>query len=204
MFTVELLVYVRASLPAPPARVLEIGAGDGALARALAEVGHEVTAIDPGAEPGGDVQPIPLLDVEGRFDAAVAILSLHHIDPLRESCAHLATLLQPGAVLIIDEHDSLAYDARAAAWWLAQRRALGEDEAAEPESMVADLRHHIHSATEVMEALAPHFVLGAPMRGPFLHRFKLRDALYAAEVDLIAAGRLPAVGWRQVAVRRPD
>lgn len=47
MVATELLAFVRANLPAPPMRLLEIGAGDGALARALADTGCEVLAIDP-------------------------------------------------------------------------------------------------------------------------------------------------------------
>ena len=46
------LAFARGVLPAPPARILEIGAGDGELAAALREGGHEVTAIDPKAQDG--------------------------------------------------------------------------------------------------------------------------------------------------------
>jgi SAM-dependent methyltransferase len=42
-----------------------------------------------------------LLDVRGSFDAVVAVVSLHHIEPLQESCNHLATLLPPGTRLVI-------------------------------------------------------------------------------------------------------
>ena len=38
--------FVRSWLPAPPARVLEIGCGDGELAPALAEEGWQVSAVD--------------------------------------------------------------------------------------------------------------------------------------------------------------
>ena len=201
--TAELLAFVRSSLPAPPARVLEIGAGDGALARALTAAGHDVTAIDPAAAPDSGVAPVALIDVRGRFDAAVAVVSLHHVDPLTESLAHLATLMDAAAPLVIDELDCDAYDTTAAEWWLGQRRALGIlDESLTPEGLVAGLRSHVHPAARVLSALSAHFAVAAPVRGPYLHRWQLRPSLHAAEVDLIAAGRLPAVGWRQVAVRR--
>jgi SAM-dependent methyltransferase len=202
VLTIELLAFVRSSLPAPPARVLEIGAGDGELAQALGAAGYEVTAIDPGAETGSSIQPIALIEADGRFDAAVAVVSLHHVEPLADSCAHLATLLEPEGVLIIDELDSQAFDATAAAWWLGQRRALGfVEDTLEPDEMVEHLRHHVHSVGQMTSALAPHFTLGAPMRGPYLHRWHLRPSLHEPEVDLIASGLLPAVGWRQVAIR---
>jgi len=203
VITVELLAFVRASLPATPARVLEIGAGDGDLARELGRAGYDVLAIDPAAEPDGMVKPVALLDVDGRFDAAVAVVSLHHVDPLEASCAHLATLLGSGGLLVIDEIDSQRFDVTAATWWQGQRQALGSiEDDLPPDQMVDDLRHHIHPVSRLTSALEPHFMLGAPVRGPYLHRWDLRPALHGAEVDLIAAGLLPAVGWRQVAVCR--
>ncbi|MGB9183866.1 MAG: class I SAM-dependent methyltransferase [Solirubrobacteraceae bacterium] len=165
MLTVELLAFVRSSLPTPPARVLEIGAGDGELAEALGAAGYEVTAIDPAAATGGQVQSIALADVDGRFDAAVAIVSLHHVDPLEESCAHLATLLEPEGFLVIDEIDSHAFNTAAASWWLGQRRALGASEdTPQPDQMIADLRHHIHPVKRIVDALAPHFTRGSGAR----------------------------------------
>jgi SAM-dependent methyltransferase len=203
MLTTELLAFVRSSLPPPPSQILEIGAGDGELAKALGAAGYDVTPIDPTAEPGSTVQPLALIDVDGRFDAAVAVVSLHHVEPLEESCAHLAALLVPGGVLVIDEIDSENFTATAATWWLGQRRALGSDEEdLGPSEMVDDLRHHVHSVSRITDALTSHFALGAPVRGAYLHRWDLHAALYGPETDLIAAGHLPAVGWRQVAIRR--
>ena len=43
----DVVAYIRGALPAPPARVLEIGAGDGTLAAALRDGGYDVVAIDP-------------------------------------------------------------------------------------------------------------------------------------------------------------
>jgi 2-polyprenyl-3-methyl-5-hydroxy-6-metoxy-1,4-benzoquinol methylase len=110
------LAFVRGALPAPPARVLEIGAGDGALAAALRESGYDVTAIDPKAVDGTGVERRALLDVTGSFDAAVAIVSLHHVEPLADSCAQLAGLVRPGGALIVDELDVGRYDERVTTW----------------------------------------------------------------------------------------
>ncbi len=203
MLTRELLAFVRGALPPPPARVLEIGAGSGELASVLSGAGYELTAIDPAAEPGGIVERRPLIEVRGSFDAAVAVVSLHHVDPLEESCAHLATLLGAGATLVIDELDIDSYDERAVRWWLSQREALGLPEHDHGSSDIVDrLRGHIHSLTRVCDALRPHFELGRPVPGPYLHRWELHPSLFAPEVELIAAGELPAVGARLVATRR--
>jgi SAM-dependent methyltransferase len=203
MVTRELEAFVRAALPAPPARVLEIGAGKGELAVALSHAGYAMTAVDPGAEPGGIVQSRSLLDVRGSFDAAVSVVALHHVDPLAESCAHLATLLPPAGRFVIDELDIDRYDERAIRWWISQRQALGVDEHGhEPSDILAHLREHIHPLDRMLAALEPHFDLGPPVPGPYLHRWELRPSLYDAEIDLIAAGLLPAVGCRLIAVRR--
>ena len=121
----EVAVFMLANLPSVPARVLEVGAGDGELARLLTAAGYDVVAIDPGASTD-NVVPIGLVELEepdGSFDAAVAVVSLHHVDPLDDSCNRLADVLRPGATLLVDEFDVERYDERAAEWWLEQRRA---------------------------------------------------------------------------------
>jgi SAM-dependent methyltransferase len=200
VLAVDVLAFVCASLPAPPARVLEVGAGDGELAGALRGLGYDVLAIDPASEAAG-VLPVALHELseaDASFDAAVAVLSLHHVDPLAESCRRLATLLRPGGPLVIDEFDVERYDERAARWWL-EHHPHEHD----PAEMIAGLREHIHPLRLVRAALAPWFALGEPVPGPYLHRWDLPPGLRGAEEELIAAGELPATGARLVGVRRP-
>lgn len=67
----------------------------------------------------GPVLPIPLVDLQApddSFDAAVAVVALHHVEPLEPSCQRLAQLLAPGAVLVVDEFDVEVFDLRAAQW----------------------------------------------------------------------------------------
>jgi SAM-dependent methyltransferase len=204
MVATDLLAFVRANLPAPPARVLEIGAGSGALARAIAEAGYDVLAIDP--EPSGaDVRPVALQELDepsGSFHAALAVTSLHHVEPLEESLGRLADLLEPGGVLVVDEFDVAAFDEPAAEWWLRQRRALGGTEHASAEELVAEHRAHLHPLERILAALGPHFHVGAPVRGPYLYRWDLDDSLRRDEEDAIARGEIPAVGARLLAQRR--
>ena len=199
--TAEVHAYVRATLPPPPARILEVGAGSGELADALREAGYDVLAIDPAGGPG--VVQIPLLEVEGTFDAAVAIVSLHHVEPLAESCAHLAGLLVPGGTLVVDELDVGRYDERVTTWWLHQRRAAGHEDHHDAASILDGMRSHIHPLDAVREALAPHFETPEPVRGPYLHRWHLPPGLRENEERLIGEGRLPATGARFVSTRRP-
>jgi SAM-dependent methyltransferase len=190
---IDVVAFVRGALPPPPARVLEVGAGDGALAAALAAEGYDVLAIDPA--PGGPgVDPIALLDVpDGAFDAAVAVVSLHHVEPLEASCRRLAELVRPGGRLVVDELDAARYDERAARWWHQQKGGLTPCDFAE---MVADLRGHVHPLAAVRAALEPWFELTEPVPGPYLYRWSLPPGLRGAEEAAIAAGELPAVGVR--------
>ena len=204
MASVELRAFVRANLPAPPARVLEIGAGDGGLARALRAGGYDVLAIDPRSE-SDDVRAVAIADLDepaASFAAAVAVVSLHHVDPLEQSCRRLGRLVEPGGTLVIDEFDVGAFDVAAAAWWLEQRTALGEPPAKTAEELVDEHRDHLHPLDRIVAALQPDFDLGPPVRGSWLHRWNLGDSLRGVEEEAIARGRLPATGARFVARRR--
>jgi len=204
MASADLRAFARANLPEPPARVLEIGAGSGRLARALRAAGYDVVAIDPGSD-SDDVRPVALVDLEetdGSFAAALAIVSLHHVDPLEESCRRLGELLEPGGRLVVDEFDVGAFDVTAAAWWLEQRRALGEPQPKTAEELVHEHRDHLHPLGRILAALDPDFELGPPVRGPWLHYLKLGDAFRAVEEEAIARGDVPATGARLVGRRR--
>ena len=202
MVSADAKAFVRAALPPAPARVLEVGAGDGTLAALLRGAGYDVLAIDPAAE-GDGVTPVALLDVDepdGAFDAAVAMLSLHHIEPLEASCERLARLVRAGGPLVIDEIDMERVDNAAAGWWIHQRAAAGRDHPDGPGAMLARLAG-LHPLRTVLAGLAPHFALGEPVRCAYLHRWGFEPGLRDAEEDGIAAGSLPAVGARVVGIR---
>ena len=194
----DAVAYVRAALPPPPARVLEIGAGDGELAAVLSGAGYDVTAIDP---KGGDgVLQVALVDLDAKprtFDAAVAMLSLHHVVPLGRSLRRLSEIMRHGARLIVDEFDVQCYDERAAAWWLSH--ADHDHDAADH---VAEMREHLHPVDHIRTELGVWFDLGEPVPGAYLYRWYIDPELREEEERLIAAGELPAVGARFIATRR--
>jgi SAM-dependent methyltransferase len=204
MVCTDLLAFVRANLPAAPARVLEVGAGNGELAQALAGAGYDVTAIDP--EPSGaNVQARALHELDeppAPFDAALAVTSLHHVEPLEQSVARLAELIEPGGVLVVDEFDVAGFDERAAEWWQRQRRALGAAEHATARELVGEHRAHLHPLARIVAALEPHFRVGAPLYGPYLYRWDLDESVRPREEEAIARGEIPAVGARLLAHRR--
>ncbi|MDP8952134.1 MAG: class I SAM-dependent methyltransferase [Actinomycetota bacterium] len=116
--------FVLARIGAPPARVLEVGCGEGELARALARAGHSVTAIDPRApewEPGGPAfqrTTIEEFSGPGPFDHVVASLSLHHVEDLAAALDKVMYLLSTGGTLIVLELAWDRIDEATAAWVL--------------------------------------------------------------------------------------
>jgi SAM-dependent methyltransferase len=195
--------FVCASLPPPPARVLEVGAGEGELAAVLAAAGYDVVAIDPAGE--GDVLPVALLDLDepaGSFDAAVAVVSLHHVEPFEESCRRLAAVVRPGGALVVDEFDVDRFDEPSAAWLLDRWRETGQERDRDPADMVAELRAHLHPLDGIRAALGEWFELGPAARASYLYRWYLGEEFRAAEEELIAAGALPELGVRFTGLRK--
>ena len=194
----DAIAFVRAALPPAPARVLEIGAGDGALAAVLRGAGYDVTAIDPRGE--GDVLPVALLDLEDRRavrrrrgdDVAAPRRAAHRV-----AASTSPALLRPGARLVVDEYDVEALDERAAAWWL---NIAGEDQ--DPAEHVAHMRDHIYSVARIRTELAPWFDVTEPVPGAYLYRHKIGWEYRAEEEAKIAAGEIPATGSRFIAIRR--
>ena len=198
-----LLEFVLPALPQPPARLLEIGAGDGTLAEHLRGLGYDVVAIDPGGNaPGVDQVPLHELDAApASFDGALAVVSLHHVEPLDKSLAHLASVVHPGGVLVVDEFDIHRFDMKTAEWWWQQRP---DADGVPPDfgEKLAHMHGHLHSIETIVAALDPWFELSEPVRGPYLYRWKLGPEFRAVEEQAIAGGELAATGARTVGRRR--
>jgi SAM-dependent methyltransferase len=95
-------------LPPPPARTLDVGCGDGRLARDLVERGHDVVAVDASptmvdaaraAAPEmeihhADAAALPLPDAS--FELVVAFMSLQDTDDLASALREAARVTVPG------------------------------------------------------------------------------------------------------------
>lgn len=204
MLDEALLAFVLNGLPAAPARVLEIGAGDGALAADLADRGYDLVAIDP-ASTNPRVQPVALADLAAppaSFDAAVAVLSLHHVEPLQASCSRLASVVRPGGQLVVDEFDIASFDEGAARWWASHGPAAETSEELDPAAIAAGLRAHLHPLELLLATLDPWFEFGEVERGPYLYRWKLPVGARTAEESAIRSGVVVPTGARVVGRRR--
>jgi SAM-dependent methyltransferase len=204
---VPFIDFVLSHLPLRPARVLEVGCGDGDLARALAATGYDVTAIDPEAPEGEIFRRIRLeeLEYDARFDAVVASRVFHHL-PLEASFARVARALEGGGPLILDEFAWDRFDAPTADWYEGQRRVLlaalqhhRAPSAAEWEDHHLRV-HDVHRFEPLRAALDEHFEEVAFEWVPYLWHYLGGPATLELEESLIAVGAIQPLGWRYVGI----
>jgi SAM-dependent methyltransferase len=195
----EVTAWVRSQLPPAPARVLEVGCGDGKLAWALAAAGYDVLAIDPVA-PKGEIfrrTTIEALSDPSSFDAVVASRSLHHVHDLDEVLAKIGRL---APLLILDEFAWDRLDEPTARWYDEQRRRSGGPPP--PASEWRSRHEHLHGFEALRAGLARHFVERKFSLVPYLYRYLHVPELEPREAELIAAGEIRALSFRYVGVPR--
>jgi SAM-dependent methyltransferase len=204
--------FVRNQVPPPPAAVLEVGCGEGSLARELDAAGYEIVAIDPEAPPGAIFRSVRLEDFDGTgpFAAVVASLSLHHIEDVGAAVDKIAGLLPPGGLLVLNEWDRERFQGATARWYFHQRQALAavgrEDAEIEPtfEEWWADWqvrRSDVHPYATLRPELDRRFSERLLEWVPYLYGYRLGGEVEPLERALIASGEIEAVGFRYVGTR---
>jgi ubiquinone/menaquinone biosynthesis C-methylase UbiE len=197
--------FALSQLPPTPARVLEVGCGDGELARALDRRGYEVTAIDPRA-PTGDLfrsVSIEQFTDPALFDAVVANRSLHHIHDLSRALDKVARVLAPGGHLVVYEHAWDRLDEPTARWYLEHRSAAGHAAPNSLEACLGDWREYhagLHGYAVLREALDRRFTQRFFAWAPYLYG-ELGDGVEQEERALIDAGAIQATGFYYVGER---
>ena len=193
--------FVLDQVGASPARVLEVGCGEGELARALARAGHFVTAIDPRAPQGPIFRSVGIeaFSDPGPFDRVVASLSLHHVGDLGKALEKIAALLREGGALIVVEFAWERLEGSTAEWalerlpaaspsghtsWLERRRGWAEEGSHDSRRMRSELRRRF--AERRFEWV------------PYLYADLADGFSEADERAAIEAGTIDATGFRYV------
>lgn len=210
------------ALPPAAARVLEVGCGEGRLARSMAATGHRIVAIDPEAPQGSIFKRVTIEEFVALepFDAAVATLSLHHIADLDAAVAKIAGLVVPGGTFVVVEFASDRFDEATAAWalkhlipgtedgWLARRRNewKAQDGGGDGSRFADYLRRwaaseRFHSAAAMVEACRSHFDEIRLEAWPYLYP-ELEGVTREQEIAEIEAGRIQATGFSFVGSAR--
>lgn len=207
------LSLVEAWLPCTPARILEVGCGDGELALALADAGHDVVAIDPDAPAGPIFRRVAVEDLDGvdPVDAVVAVVSLHHTHDPPAVAAKLAGLLRPGGRAIVLEMARELLDERTARWLhlqLLARAAIGRRDPLPLEytawraAMETKLDGHgVHPWAVVREALRASFRVLHEQPATYLYRWGLDHEIEPLERRLVEDGAIVATGIHFVGAR---
>jgi SAM-dependent methyltransferase len=196
--------FVKTHLPPAPARVLEVGCGNGRLARAVDNLGYLVTAIDPSAPEGAIFQPVALEDFADpvEFDAVVASRSLHHIPDLGAALSKLQSLLVSGGRLIVVENAFDRFDAATARWYLEQPRATGHGVPSSVQACLAEWKSDhagLHGYAAMRRELDRRFTESFFAWTPNLYS-ELGQDLEHEERTLIEAGAIQATGFVYVGV----
>jgi SAM-dependent methyltransferase len=215
--------FVLGQIGDPPARVLEVGCGEGELARAMARAGHSVTAIDPRAPEGPLFQRVRLEEFSdpGPFDYVVASLSLHHVEDLGSALDKIADLLEAGGALVVVELAWDQFDEATAAWalerlpaayssekpsWLQRRcwewvRGRGQGGTQVPvEAYFAGWAREegFHTSRQMRGELGRRFIERLFAWVPYLYPDLDDDTSEADESAAIEAGAINATGFRYV------
>lgn len=218
--SVELL---SALLPPPPARLLEVGCGNGALAAELRRCGWQLTGLDPDDDAcaatrsrGVPVVPGTLPDADGDWDALLFTRSLHHVPDLVATVRDAVDRLRPGGRIVLEDFARERAD-RAAAEFLYDSVDLLEsaglaDPADDPTDRPADpvarwrrQRGHLHTESAMVEVLSKYGQIIGRTSSEALWRLALSrlttdDAaigrcLRDVECRRIEDGTLPAIGF---------
>jgi SAM-dependent methyltransferase len=204
---VGLYGFVTEQLPSAPARVLEVGCGRGDLARAVAESGYEVVAIDPHAPAGELFRATSLEEFAGPepFDAVVASLALHHVADLPGALDKIVSLLRPTGSLIVNEHAVDRLDEPTARWYLEKRAVIRPDAPRSLEQCLHDWEEHhagLHGYAAMRKELDRRFTERFFAWMPYLYGELTGAVTDLEERALIDAGAIQATGFRYVGERQ--
>jgi SAM-dependent methyltransferase len=207
---------VREHLPPAPARVIDIGCGPhGGFVPFMRESGYDAVGVDSEAPATGPYHRVRFeeLEVQERFDAAIASTSLHHVTDLALVIDGIEDALRKGGVLIVLEWDWEAFDDESAQWcfqrlgeeegWLHRRREEWAVSGQEWQPYLRDWAagEGLHRAEDIVRLLDQRFERRSVERGPYAFP-DLANTTAADEQAAIDAGKIRSTRIDWVGVSR--
>ena len=206
--------FVAASLPAAPARVLELGCGPlGGFVPSLLANGYEAIGVDRNAPSGERYRQVDFehLAPAEPVDAIVASRSLHHVGDLRDVIGRVAVALRPGGSIVVAEWAWERFDVATAQWCFER---LGDADPADPGWLHRRRRgwldsdlpwdayfegwaggHGLHRAGAILAELGRCFETATCTYGPYFFA-DLADFAEDDERTAIESGAIRATGIR--------
>lgn len=197
---------VRSYLPAPPARVIEIGCGAlGGFVPALQDSGYRALGVDPNAPEGDSYLRLEVehAQLPAQVDAVVACTSLHHVADPGEVLDKIAQVLAPGGVVIVVEWDWGSFDQATAQWcfkrlgpsegWLHHRRNewVGSAQTWQRYLETWAGEHRLHTGEALLAQLDRRLRRQVWRRGAYFFP-DLAETTEADELDAIDCGQIRA------------
>jgi SAM-dependent methyltransferase len=213
--------FVRAQLPAAPARVVEIGCGPlGGFVPMLRTSGYEAAGVDPEAPQGPGYCRVEFerYEMPQSAGAIVACTSLHHVADLGAVLDLVDAALMPGGLLVVVEWARERFDEATARWcfdrlpppgtdpgWLHRRRAEWRD-SGQPWDAYCHAwaaAEGLHTGQDILRELGARFDAGLITYGPYffpdLAGISEAGEQEAIDAGLIQAGRIQYAGRRRPA-----
>jgi SAM-dependent methyltransferase len=209
---------VRGRLPAPPARVVDIGCGPlGGFVPRLRSDGYDAAGIDPAAPDGRHYlrSEFEHTDAPTDVDAIVASASLHHVSDPALVVDRIVASLSRGGTLVVVEWAWERFDLETARWsfarlrggqeegWLQRRRAewLASGRAWEEYLHGWAEAHGLHRSDALVRTLDERLERRRLAYGPYLFP-ELADTTPIDEQAAIDAGTIRATRVDWLGVRR--
>ncbi len=209
--------FVKAHLPAAPARVLELGCGPrGGFVPALRSNRYTAVGVDPGApdEPGYHRIGFEDYRPPHPVDAVVACTSLHHVADLDRVLGHIHDSLAPGGALVVVEWARERFDEATARWcfdrlgptsddaeggWLHRHRDRWTESGLPWEEYLRSwaAQEGLHTGEQILAGLDARFHRQLCAVGPYFFA-DLADTTEAAEQAAIDNATIQAGGIRYV------
>jgi hypothetical protein len=199
----ELIDFVLAQLPPPPARVLEVGCGsEGGVTPALAAAGYDVLGVDPRAPDGPLFRRVTLEELEpDRYDAVVAARVLHHVADLDVA---LDALAATAPLLVLDEFAWERMDEATFEWYEGQYRmlTLAGSEPPGPPDLGEWRRQHddLHPSDLLRAAVDARYDQRHFEWRPYLYRWLGGPTTFELEQLLVDSSLIRALGFRYAGV----